>query len=102
MTTTGLRATRTIEWTCGDLSARITYAVPSAREHAALSAAAATGTDPIASLVGIAERALISAHDVTRGDLRIASVSPPDLLDALSPSELDSLVGAMVRGGAPR
>lgn len=99
---TGLRATRTIDWTCGDLSARITYAVPSAREHAALSATAATGGDPVASLLTLAERALISAHDVARAGTMIGTVEPADLLDALSPSEVDSLVGAMVRGGAPR
>lgn len=102
MTLSRIRATRTADWACGDLSARVTYTPPTAREAAAFSAAVAGGGDIASSMTALVSASLLSAAAVRRGDDAIGDVPAADLIDALTMRELDSLGGVILRGDVPQ
>lgn len=91
-----IRSTRTAEWTCGDLTACLTIARPSAREVIEYQGAVArieSTVDAIALALKLCGQLLTDVQWAQRGDGERERITPAELLDAITADEALSLVG---------
>ena len=99
-----IRSTRSGVWQCGDLTAQVTIQRPSVRDVIAHDGDVARADGAYQSLgvtLSMLERLVVSVGSVQRGSEPPCAPSVADLLDALDPMEVRSLLTWAIEPPSP-